>query len=79
MAHLKKIEECQKAYGEEYQQMLADNSQKRKSYLKDYAEDNKVNINDKRRERRNADKEKFNERRRDRRNADKEKTNEMNR
>ena len=33
MAHLKKIKECQKAYGEEYQQMLADNSQKRKSYL----------------------------------------------
>ena len=34
MAHLKKIEECQKAYGEEYQQMLATNNQKRKNYLK---------------------------------------------
>ena len=76
MAHLKKIEECQKAYGEEYQQMLEINSQKRKTYKKGYAEDNRETINEKQRDRRNADKAKTNEKQRNRRNADKEKTNE---
>ena len=41
MSHLKKNEDCQNAYGEEYQKMLDLNTQKRKKYFQDYQLENK--------------------------------------